>query len=280
MYFNNNTTHGWNGTPSPMWVNNQYNPVQSGYGYQSQPNYYNQSGFQYQSNGGYQKQPVPSLGPSVPLTVPTLDAGNGTKPIYPGYKIRQGDTGEIVKVVQRRLGLPADGIYSPQVEAMVRRFQQDNKVEANGMVGPNTWEKMFGSSKAFGMYSVRNDTEKDAIIVWTGKKCRSSFYGIPNVCHYELVLPDQVQSYEFDEKTSNRRVGILRKGSYRTIPISNNVPDGHEFSVSSIKSSGVKLSRTTNRRVDGSHRREFMNRMQAMMNGVVSGVKERLPFLY
>lgn len=279
MYFNNNS-FGWNGTPAPMGVNNQYNPLTSTYGYQPQLGYHNQTRFSYQMNRGYQPQSIPAVNPNVPLTIPTLDAGNGTKPIYPGYKIRQGDSGEIVKVVQRRLGLPADGVYTPQVEAMVRRFQQDNKVEANGMVGPNTWEKMFGSSKANGLYSVRNDTEKDAIILWTGKKCRSSFYGIPNVCHYELVLPNQVQTYEFDEKTSNRRVGILRKGTYRTIPISNNVPDGHEFSVSSIKSSGVKLSRTTNQRMDGSHRREFMNRMQAMMSGVVNGVKERLPFLY
>lgn len=265
MYFNNNLS-GWNGYTAPMWINHQSVPP-------------------YQSWNGYQNQPqamVPMPYSSVPINTPTLDIGsdfNGKKMVYPGYKIRQGDKGEVVKAIQQRMGLPADGVYTPQVEAMVRRFQADNKVEINGVVGPETWKKMFGSLDSFSTFSVRNDTEKDAIIVWTAKKCRGNFYGIPNVCHYELVLPDQVQTYEFEDKTSDRRVGILRKGSYRTLPISANVPENHEFTVSSLRSSGVKLSRSTSRRNDGDHRREFVNRMQAMMNGVVSGVKERLPFL-
>jgi hypothetical protein len=58
--------------------------------------------------------------------------------------------GEDVLFVQRRLsGLgytqvgPADGIYGPSTEAAVREFQAASGLEVDGVVGPQTWERLF-----------------------------------------------------------------------------------------------------------------------------------------
>jgi hypothetical protein len=215
-----------------------------------------------------------------PINIPSETKGTNNeekKMIYPGYKIRYGNKGEVVEAIQRRLGISTNGIFDRQLEEMVRRFQMDNSIQPSGNVGPKTWEQMFGSLNSPRTFAVKNDTEKDAVIVWTAKKCKKKMYGIPNVCHYELLLPGQSQSYEFDENSINRRVGILRKGSFRSLPLSSSVPDKHEFTVSSIKSSGIKLSRRPQRN-SGVSRREILQRVNSMMNGVVSGVRDRFPF--
>lgn len=68
---------------------------------------------------------------------------------YPGFKStvdlnrlhvqRQGDTGESVKWIQRRLpGLIVDGAFGPKTDAAVKTFQILKKIPADGVVGLET----------------------------------------------------------------------------------------------------------------------------------------------
>ena len=70
---------------------------------------------------------------------------------YPGTPLRQGSRGPDVVVVQASLNRiaqnypaipkisPVDGIFGPQTEAAVRRFQGIFGLSADGIVGPATW---------------------------------------------------------------------------------------------------------------------------------------------
>jgi peptidoglycan hydrolase-like protein with peptidoglycan-binding domain len=62
--------------------------------------------------------------------------------------------GEDVRAVQERLSLlgywpgDADGIYGPATEDAVKRFQTTNGLEVDGIVGRQTWERLFSPEAA------------------------------------------------------------------------------------------------------------------------------------
>jgi len=53
--------------------------------------------------------------------------------------LRRGQTHDLVKVIQRKLGVPATGFFGPQAEAAVRLFQKLHNLVPDGIVGPKTW---------------------------------------------------------------------------------------------------------------------------------------------
>ena len=58
----------------------------------------------------------------------------------PGRKtIRRGDNGELVKIIQARLGLVPDGDFGAKTEAAVRQFQREHQLVPDGIVGPKSW---------------------------------------------------------------------------------------------------------------------------------------------
>jgi len=60
-------------------------------------------------------------------------------------------SGDDVRAVQERLSLlgyepgTADGIYGPDTAAAVEHFQAGNKIEVDGIVGPQTWARLFSA---------------------------------------------------------------------------------------------------------------------------------------
>lgn len=54
--------------------------------------------------------------------------------------LRRGDRGELVRVVQARLGLDVDGVFGPNTEAAMRRFQLQHGLVPDGIVGPISWQ--------------------------------------------------------------------------------------------------------------------------------------------
>lgn len=70
---------------------------------------------------------------------------------YPGYLIKKGQQGEMVKLIQERLielgyscgSCGADTIFGRSTFNAICVFQKDNGLSADGICGPLTWEKLF-----------------------------------------------------------------------------------------------------------------------------------------
>jgi hypothetical protein len=78
------------------------------------------------------------VGNEVEAEVPEQDA-----PAFPG-QIRPGAKGASVKIVQKALGLKADGEYGPHTKKAVIAFQDNHDiVDSNGIVGPKTWAELI-----------------------------------------------------------------------------------------------------------------------------------------
>lgn len=82
-------------------------------------------------------------------------AKTAAAPAYPGHPLKRGDRGEAVKVLQRRLNIPADGIFGQQTEESVKEWQRlhdehgrtvapGHGLQVDGIVGPKTWKALFG----------------------------------------------------------------------------------------------------------------------------------------
>lgn len=78
----------------------------------------------------------------------------GSPPVankYPGYLIKRGMTGSVVKKCQKELikeGFPVgpykdDGIFGVRTEAAVRNYQVHKKLSVDGVIGPKTWGALF-----------------------------------------------------------------------------------------------------------------------------------------
>jgi resuscitation-promoting factor RpfB len=65
-------------------------------------------------------------------------AGGGATTASIDQTLRNGDRGPAVRRLQRRLGIPADGVFGPQTGRAVRRFQRRRGLTADGIVGPIT----------------------------------------------------------------------------------------------------------------------------------------------
>lgn len=59
--------------------------------------------------------------------------------------VRKGSRGVLVQEVQEKLNIePADGIFGPGTERIVKQWQSSNGLVADGIVGPNTLKKLLG----------------------------------------------------------------------------------------------------------------------------------------
>jgi Putative peptidoglycan binding domain len=68
----------------------------------------------------------------LPTAVPTVDAEGR-------LTLRRGARGDLVKQIQTKLHIDADGIFGPATEAALRQFQRDHGLVPDGIVGPRTW---------------------------------------------------------------------------------------------------------------------------------------------
>jgi len=60
--------------------------------------------------------------------------------------LKLGSIGEDVKKLQTKLGLTADGSFGPKTETAVKVWQKANGLKDDGLVGDDTWSKMFGTT--------------------------------------------------------------------------------------------------------------------------------------
>jgi len=86
---------------------------------------------------------------------------NSVKPIIEQKKInmllKKGSKGDDVKQLQKLLNIKIDGDFGPATELAVMRFQAQNGLKTDGIVGPKTWTKI---------QSRNNDVKNTGGYVW------------------------------------------------------------------------------------------------------------------
>ena len=102
----------------------------------------------WDATGGYNsKEWVKALQRAINVTVDGI-AGKQTHGACP--LIKSGYTGTVVKLMQQRLAYEfgysvggCDGIFGSKTLAAVKKFQKAKGLEADGIVGKNTWRKLL-----------------------------------------------------------------------------------------------------------------------------------------
>jgi N-acetylmuramoyl-L-alanine amidase len=54
------------------------------------------------------------------------------------------NSGVIIRYLQYRIGATPDGIYGPESDAAMKKFQKQNGLTADGIIGAMTWQKLIG----------------------------------------------------------------------------------------------------------------------------------------
>jgi N-acetyl-anhydromuramyl-L-alanine amidase AmpD len=88
----------------------------------------------------FRRQVAAIMGGAAPLPriIPAVDGQN--RPT-----LRRGDEGELVTLVQRKVGITPTGTFDAATEAAVRVFQRNNGLVPDGIVGPRTWATLEGA---------------------------------------------------------------------------------------------------------------------------------------
>ena len=60
--------------------------------------------------------------------------------------LKNGSKGDDVKKLQEKLGVEPSGTFGPKTEAAVKSWQKANGLKDDGVVGDDTWSKLFGVS--------------------------------------------------------------------------------------------------------------------------------------
>jgi cell wall-associated NlpC family hydrolase len=84
------------------------------------------------------------VGPATWALVKRLDqrrkaASRPSSPRPSSRPVRIRSRGPSVRILQRRLALPADGVFGPMTKRAVKAFQRLHGLAADGVVGPATW---------------------------------------------------------------------------------------------------------------------------------------------
>jgi hypothetical protein len=76
----------------------------------------------------------------MPALIPAVEPAPAEGDPPPRLTLRRGSTGPLVRQLQARLRLAADGFFGPMTEAAVRAFQREHQLVPDGIVGPKTWQ--------------------------------------------------------------------------------------------------------------------------------------------
>jgi peptidoglycan hydrolase-like protein with peptidoglycan-binding domain len=80
--------------------------------------------------------------PAAPAASPKPAKKSGP-PAYPGATLQEGSTGEAVKLVQEKLGIPVTGTYDASTVVAIKKFKGANGLNVDAITGPKVWAKLF-----------------------------------------------------------------------------------------------------------------------------------------
>jgi murein DD-endopeptidase MepM/ murein hydrolase activator NlpD len=80
---------------------------------------------------------VPKEAPVVKEAAPVAPAPAKAKPV-----LKVGSKGTLVKVVQKKIGVTADGAFGPKTAAALKAYQTKHGIPATGVVDAATWTKL------------------------------------------------------------------------------------------------------------------------------------------
>jgi len=83
---------------------------------------------------GFMNGAAPAEQPPIPAVETEPVAGGEPRPT-----LRRPMKHELVKLIQAKVGVTADGTFGPHTEAAVRAFQRKNGLTPDGIVGPKSW---------------------------------------------------------------------------------------------------------------------------------------------
>lgn len=155
-------------------------------------------------------------------------------PSYPGIPLRLGSAGEDVRTIQRQLNrigdnYPAipkiqqtDGIFTPETEEAVRKFQQIFNLEQDGIVGEATWYKikyLYVSVKRLSELETEGIALSEVSRIFpgalrpgdTGNYVRVLRYYLGVLGYFDPDLPILPLGNTFDEQTENAVRAVQRK---------------------------------------------------------------------
>ena len=93
---------------------------------------------------GQQLATYPLNGAPAPTPAPPKPADPPLRFDYPGKPVKLDSRGPAVALVQAVVGASTDGWFGPVTQRLVMRWQRNNGLLADGIVGPITWKAMFG----------------------------------------------------------------------------------------------------------------------------------------
>jgi peptidoglycan hydrolase-like protein with peptidoglycan-binding domain len=77
-----------------------------------------------------------------PTPIPVVEPAPPAPGAAPRPTLRRPTKSELVKTVQTKVGVKADGNFGPKTEAAVRAFQKQHGLVPDGIVGPKTWKAL------------------------------------------------------------------------------------------------------------------------------------------
>ncbi len=95
-------------------------------------------------------------------------------------ELKLNSHGEKVRTLQEYLGVKVDGHFGPVTEAAVRRFQSDNQLVVDGVVGPLTWNAITAAT-----------TDLSEQIEYTGGGVIIQEHFLPRFEYYPGPVPKQ-----------------------------------------------------------------------------------------
>ena len=83
----------------------------------------------------FRAQVAAIMGGTAPAPIPIPSSDSKNRPT-----LRRGARGDLVKEIQEKVDVTADGVFGAGTEAAVREFQHNHGMVPDGIVGPKTWE--------------------------------------------------------------------------------------------------------------------------------------------